>query len=102
MKKEKKDIFILQTCDEWKSHSSMSICMVTTNFDDMARQIKEMIKAGDMLYGADNTEESVDCFYHDWNYFNKSGYNQRVSASKINNLLEYGFIEVWEDGEINY
>jgi hypothetical protein len=95
-----KNIYILSTCDEWKSHDSMSIRCVSTSLNKILKAIRNDIKADDMLYKADNNEESYDLLNADVSSMKKSGQPDWEIANEIDACLKYGYLEVWEDGAI--
>lgn len=77
-----KDIYLLYSCDEWKSWSSISLIMASTSQNKIRKEIKSRVRNGDMEYGAEfkNITESP--------------------LEDINNCLEYGYIDIVVDGEV--
>jgi hypothetical protein len=96
-----KVIYILSTCDEWESYSSMSIRCVSTSFNKILKVIRNDIKADDMLYRSDNNKESYKLLNADVSSMKESGWSGVEIACEINKCLKYGYLEVWEDGETN-
>ena len=50
MATKKKDIYILCSCDAWKSYSSMNLICASTKIDDIIKAVKKGIKSGDIVY----------------------------------------------------
>lgn len=86
-------IYLLYSCDEWKSKSHL-IC-ATTSKSKLKDAIMRCIQSDDMTYshGATNlsSDEQVELFCEDWQ--NDTPYN-------INSCLTYGFFETVSDGEL--
>lgn len=98
MKESKKQIFLLWSCDEWKSTDSMSLVCATTSPTKMKMAISGMIESGDMEYftGDDtstNPQKAAKQFREDW---------KEITSNTLNNSLRYGFYDYVYDGEMNY
>ena len=76
------EILYLMSCDEWKSHSSMRLIMITTDERVLYYKILDEIKKGNMEYDGD--------FEEDWATSN---------IADINMKLTYGFYNYTFDGE---
>lgn len=87
-----KNIYLLNTCDEWKSCSSMCCIMATTSLDKLRKGIITKIKSGDIEYkkGWDDatTDEQLAMFKGDWMQ------NKNFACDS----LEYGYVEIMQDG----
>lgn len=90
-----KIICILSSCDEWKSWNSMSLVAASTSIRKIKSIIIHKIKEGDMEYrkGDDNRSKTaqIKLFRDDW---------KKYGMDYALNLLEYGYVKVVEDGEI--
>lgn len=108
------NIYILFTCDEWKSRDSMRLVCATTDLEKLKNAISESIKVDSMVYthgemsdaACDTTE-----FVQDWDELvvpaTKVTMTEKARScavdkalSDINSTLSFGFIETVEDGEI--
>ena len=76
-------MYVLFTCDVWKSKSSMSLIGVTSNYNKLKRQIKKMIKSGDIEMNDSDKK------------FNVKDYS---TANDINNNVNYCYVEETENG----
>lgn len=92
---EKPVIFVLFSCDEWKSSSSMRFITATLSLETLFYVIKAEILNDNMNYtrGNDNLsiEEQAALFTSDVD-------EEGISFALDN--LEYGYVEGVEDGEI--
>ena len=77
---EPKGHFALFSCDDWKSHSSMSLVGVFTK-DELINQLNKEIEVGDMEFGRDNSLELL-------------------SIRDIESSLKYGFIQELSINEV--
>lgn len=96
MKKSKKQIFLLYSCDEWKSTDSLRLVCATTSPTKMKMAIASMIEAGEMEYfmeedTTDNLKKAAKRFREDWKY---------LTRRDLNNYLKYGFYDYAYDGEL--
>lgn len=92
--KNHKQIFLLYSCDAWKSNDSMKLLTATTSTTRLRRFIESKIMSGDMRY-ADSGEtycgkKAVQQFRTDWKTITRAG---------INSQLDEGFIDYVYDGE---
>jgi hypothetical protein len=78
-----KDIYLLYECDDWKSHSSMSLRMATTSEKKIRKAILEAIGDKDMELDVSN----------------KATFLRERDLHEIDNNLKYGFINIVGDGE---
>lgn len=84
-------IFYLMSCDEWKSHDSERVLMLTTDADKIRKAIENEIENGSMEYDGETIDEMIDNFNHDW---------KRATRNTINDKLMYGFYSYAYDGEL--
>lgn len=82
-----KYIYILYTCDEWKSNASMNAVLATTSIRKVHKRIKELVKNKDINVGNDNL----------FGYLMSGNLPPKLFANEMNNILDYGYLEVWED-----
>ena len=90
-------IYLLKTCDQWKSSSSMEDAFITASEGKLLSAIRDFVQEGDMLFGSEDIEESLS---------NIDGFSERHSvggcgssydfAYRINDMLDYGYIAVYE------
>lgn len=90
-----KQIYILSTCNEWKEHSSMFPVAASLSITKIKNLIIQLIKKGDMTYMgrcsvANPTKElQTRVFREDF----------KVRGAEFAfNSLEYGYVNVMEDG----
>lgn len=87
-----KQIFYLQSCDEWKSYSSMELLFIGTSQRKLKMKISKEIEEGNMEYG--NTElspkEQAKRFRKDWD---------TETRDIINSQLKYGYFDYTYDNE---
>ena len=81
-----KNIYVLSTCNAWKEWASREIVLVTTSIRKLRKEIKWRVKKGDFKIGNDR-------MYDDWMHGNYIG----CKHSDLDDILEYGMLEVWED-----
>ncbi len=81
-----KNIYVLSLCDAWKNWSSKDEILVTTSIRKVRKEIKHHVKNGDFEIGNEQ-------MYKDWL---KGNYDE-CSDSELNDILDYGMLEVWED-----
>lgn len=79
--KEEKFIYLLYSCDEWKSYSSFKLVMASTSDSKIRNEIQKQVKSKNMDYGS-NIEDLKE---KELNY--------------LNSCLNYGYIEIVVDGE---
>jgi hypothetical protein len=91
-------IFLLSTCDAWKSYASMRpyflVNSTKTGIKRLLNVIREGIQNGVFAYGGDDLEKSeqIACLEDD---------AKQCAASLYYDLrtkLEYGFLQLVEDG----
>jgi len=82
-----KDIYILYACDGWKSLDSFRTEVVTTSIRKLKKEIKNMVQKNDMEVGNDSMYE----------HLMKASLPSSLFAGELNQILEYGYIEVWKD-----
>lgn len=74
-------IYILYSCDVWKTWASMSLVVATGSPATLKKVLKKQVSAKNMeICSVDETLE--------------------LSIEEINQRLEYGYIEVVRDGEV--
>ena len=77
-----KEIYLLYSCDDWKSYSSFRLVMASTNENEVRKEVIKQVDKGYMDYDSCLDElETLD-------------------LESINNILEYGFINIVKDGEL--
>lgn len=82
-----KYIYVLSSCNEWKEWSSRDIILVTTSIRKLRKELKERAKKGDMKVGNEDT----------FNYLMNGNLPPRLIERELNDILECGMVEVWED-----
>lgn len=103
-----KQIFYLQSCDEWKSTDSMSLLFIGTSQRKLMMKISKEIEEGNMRYKSITSEydyvngkwtqvekhnspkKQAKLFRQDWKTENRS---------TINGLLEYGYFDYTYNNE---
>ncbi len=92
-----KNIYILYTCNEWKEYSSMSLVAASTSIRKIKSIIIQKIKDNDMDYKGRCSDENasitkqIKALREDW---------KEYGEDFVFKHIEYGYIEVVEDGEI--
>jgi len=90
-----KIIYVLFSCDIWKSSSSMSLVTATLSLEKLVSIIRNQIAENDMNYtnGYDSLtyEEQTQLFEQDVDNY---GYDYAFDK------LEYGYIEAITDGDV--
>lgn len=92
-----RDIYILNSCNEWKEYSSFSLVSASTSIRKIKSNIIQEIKDGNMEYkGRCRKEEpsitqQIKALREDW---------KEEGSNFVFNCLEYGYIDVVKDGEI--
>lgn len=81
-----KYIYVLSSCNAWKEWASRDIILVTTSIRKLRKEIKEQVKKGNMEIGN-------EYMFNDWLNGNYIG----CSHESLDNILQYGMLEVWED-----
>ena len=93
MVKSKKQIYLVYSCDGWKSNSSMGLLMATTSVRRLKAFVAKEIADGNMDYSNGITEtpkRMSEKFKKDFDI---------IPRDNINNNLAYGFIDYCYDGE---
>lgn len=103
-----KQIYYLQSCDEWKSCDSMSLIFIGTSQRKLMMKISKEIEEGNMNYKPTTSE--YDYVDGKWTYVDKK--NSPKEQAKlfrqdwktedrrtINSLLEYGCYDYTYDNE---
>lgn len=88
----KKQIFLLYTCDEQCSTKSQRLIMATTSSTKLKNKIAKLIEIGDFDYNCSEWDRDVQV-----KYFKKDF--DTYTRTDINNLLKYGFLDYCYDGE---
>ena len=87
-----KQIFYLQSCDEWKSNDSMELLFIGTSQQKLKMKIAKEIEEGNMEYD-DNSlspKQQAKKFKKDWN---------EETRDVINSRLTYGYFNYTYDNE---
>lgn len=89
---KRRQIFLVFSCDEWKSRDSMRLDMATMNVRHLRHFISEKIKKGDYEYGDSelSARKQAEQFRKDF---------ETETASYIDSLLRYATYEYVIDGE---
>jgi len=82
-----KDIYILYACDGWKSLDSFRTEVVTTSIRKLKKEIKSRVQKNDMEVGNDSMYEQLM----------KGSLSGSLFTEELNSILDYGYIEVWND-----
>lgn len=89
------EIYLLFSCDEWKSHSSMSLVVASVSSEVIIKAIITKIREGDMEYRRGNQTLS------------KASQVKHLMQDCIDNgvdfvfeNLDYGYVEIVDDGEM--
>lgn len=93
MTKSKKQIYLVYSCDTWKSTDSMQLIMATTSKRKLKSYIAKAIKSDDFEYSwTDNESKTKQAaeFEHDF---------EHSLRYDINTKLKYGYIDYCYDGE---
>ena len=85
-----KTIYLLYSCDDWKTRTGMQIILATTNRGQILKKIAKEIKNGGMLYQGEKGAEAAKAFLED---------NKNNSTEDITGYIQYGFVESFNDGE---
>lgn len=88
-----KQIFLVYSCDEWKSTDSQRVIFVSTSQRKVKAFIRKCIENGTMTYDTGDTpspKQAGKRFAEDWK--NKTRYD-------INSILGYGLYDYVQDGE---
>lgn len=86
----KQQIYLVYSCDEWKSTANMHLILATTSADRVRDFIAGKIQCGEMQYKYSDCMEAANAFYDDW---------ATVPRYDINGSLEYGLVDYVYDGE---
>lgn len=65
-----KYIYILNTCDDWKSYSSMNIEIVTTSWNKLYKKLKEIILENKLEIGNEDIFDSCKNFPNNYDILN--------------------------------
>ena len=84
-----KYIYTIHYCDEWKSNSSMRLQVVTTSVRKFIRNLKAMVKKGDIKIK--DGGESV------YEYAIQGKLPATLVCRELNNAIDYSYFEAWED-----
>ena len=87
-------IYVLFSCDEWKSTDSMQMICATTDPNRMADVIEAELAADNMSFFWGNSSE--DDFVEAFRRFKA----ENGDLGDVNSPLEYGHLEIVEDGEV--
>lgn len=87
-------VYVLFGCDQWKSAESMRMICASAHPDRIMDAIEGEVEAGDMsfFFGNGDASESLPAFRK----FREEGQELRFA----NSYLEYGHLEIVEDGEV--
>lgn len=89
---KKKQIFLVYSCDEWKSADSMVLLMATTSVSRLKMFIANEIARGNFeWYGEGNTRAQKAASF-------KKAFSKETRDA-LNSALTYGFFDYVYDGE---
>lgn len=89
-------IYIVCSCDIWKTTDSMRIITATTSVTKLKQLIAQLIEDGTFGYGVRQNSYGKDAasrFREDYN-------NRNLHVDVLNDVLLYGYIEAVADGAI--
>ena len=92
--KSQKQIFILFSCDEWKSKDDMRVICATTSANKIKNAIITKLKHDEIAYNEDedlNVNNQINMFKKDW---------KDKTREFINDRLKFAFYDYVYDGEI--
>lgn len=84
-----KYIYTIHHCDQWKSYASMQLQVVTTSVRKFIRELKSMIKSGDIEI-KDGGESVYDYAIH-------GNLPATLICRELNDVIDYAYFEAWED-----
>lgn len=90
---ETQKIYLLYSCDDWKSFASMRLEMVTTESAVLDNAIAAFVRDGDMTFDGEDGRVAADEFLVE----NKAR-RLRNADSNCYPRLGFGFVQVVEDG----
>ena len=88
----RRQIFIVHSCDIWKSRDSMRLEMATLSVPHLRHFISEKIKKGDYEYGDEKLSANKQAALFRKDFAEKT-------ASEIDSLLRYATYDYVIDGE---
>lgn len=94
MNKPGNNIFVLFTCDTWKSTASMRLACATTSTIKLRKAVERCIHEDRMSYHEDcydGAAAQVKALRNDW---------KTIEPQEINPFLDCGYIEVCENGQL--
>ena len=89
----KKNIYLIFSCDDWHSTSSMKLLMATTSDKKLKSYVAKKIEDGDFQYHSDicdTSKKQAAQFRKDFDV---------LTRREIHNHLAYGCFELTHDGE---
>lgn len=95
--KNNKEIYILYSCDAWKSTASMIPRCITTNFKQVLKGIRRMIMDKECRYtrGNEDLKRTAQFNFCKEDYF-------RYGIDWISQNLDDAYIGIYTDGEFDY
>ena len=82
-----KYIYVLASCNAYKEWASRKIILITTSIRKFRKELKKRVENGDMQIGNENT----------FSYLMNGNLPPRLIERELNDILDYGMLEVWED-----
>ena len=79
-------IYLLYSCNQWKETASMSLIMASTSPTEILIQIQKEVQKENM-----ELDEGYQMY---------KDYSPEEKITEINNYLDYGYIDIVVDGEI--
>lgn len=94
-----KDCYLIYTCDEWKSKSSMQLEYIVEDNNDIFKALRELAKREDIEVDSfpGNVEESCNYLYLYQNNMNKV-FNGNLDLSDLDARLKYCSIQKFTVG----
>lgn len=89
-----KNIYLLFSCDQWKSKDSMRLVVATTLPDRLTKVISDQIRNDTMEFDRGD-ELSMTGMLREI-----KKYNPETQLSDLNNFLVYGYVDCVRDGEV--
>lgn len=96
-----KVIYLLFSCDEKKSNNSIWLASASTTLTKIKQALEWEIRRKNMIYGKNNETNPVAmvrALRDDWKEAKKEN-DFSLLLSKINDNLQWGFLDVIEDGD---
>jgi hypothetical protein len=80
---------------------SMRLLCVGTSLKHILGVLKTEIRNENMCYQSEDAENSLKLFSNDLKEMRELGYNSAEIVGELNTSLEYGFLQMWENGYVD-